>query len=92
MRTNWADWLSVVLLIVGALNWGIVGFTGLFMGDPVNAVAAILELIFLPEAALTLEYLIYLLVGLAGLYFFYPAYKMARDRRAERRAETTTEV
>ena len=90
MRTNWADWLSVLLLIVGALNWGIVGFTGLFMGSPVNAVAAILDPVFQPEAALVLEYLIYLLVGLAGLYFFYPAYKMARDRRTE--ARTTTEV
>ena len=90
MRTNWADWLSVLLLVVGALNWGIIGFTGLFMGGPVNAVSVILELIFLPEAALALEYIIYLLVGLAGLYFFYPAYKMARDRRAE--ATATTEV
>jgi uncharacterized membrane protein YuzA (DUF378 family) len=90
MRTNWADWLSVVLLIVGALNWGIIGFTGVFMGGPVNAVAAILEPVFQPAAAELLEYLIYLLVGLAGLYFFYPAYKMARDRRTE--ARTTTEV
>lgn len=90
MRTNWADWLAVLLLIVGALNWGILGFTGLFTGAEVNVVEAILEPIFQPDAAELLEYIIYLLVGLAGLYFFYPAYKMARDRRAE--ARRTTEV
>lgn len=88
MKTNWADWLSVVLLFVGAINWGIIGFTGLAMGGEVNAVVTILDAIFLPDAAQVIEYLIYLLVGLAGLYFLYPAYKMAQDRRAERAAPT----
>lgn len=59
MRFNALDWVAIVLVIVGALNWGLVGLFGfnlvnaLFGGVPV------------------LESLVYILVGLAGLYMIY---------------------
>ncbi len=59
VRFNTLDWIAIVLVIVGAINWGLVGLFGfnlvsvLFGGVPV------------------LESIIYVLVGLAGLYMIY---------------------
>jgi uncharacterized membrane protein YuzA (DUF378 family) len=98
MKTNGLDWLAILLVVVGAIAWGILGVTGL-MGDPLNVVSATLEPIFQPGPAQTVEYLIYTLVGISGVYLLYTAYKMGRaSRRATRerrrrdatRAETTT--
>ena len=52
--------LAILLVVVGALNWGLVGIGG-FAGMNLNLV----NLIFgsLP----TLEWIVYLLVGLSGL-------------------------
>lgn len=53
------DWIAMILVIIGALNWGLVGIFGLdlvakiFGGIPV------------------LAKLIYVLVGIAGLYLIY---------------------
>jgi uncharacterized membrane protein YuzA (DUF378 family) len=55
-RLGVADWLSLVLLIIGAINWGLVGAINF------NLVAAILG-----EQTLAAR-VIYVLVGLAGLY------------------------
>lgn len=49
-------WLAVILIIVGALNWGLIG------AFHVNAVAMLFG-----EATLITR-VIYMLVGLAGLY------------------------
>lgn len=98
MKTNGLDWLAILLVVVGAVTWGILGVTGL-MGDPVNVVEAVLEPIFQPGPAETVEYAIYVLVGMSGVYLLYTASKMARaSRRATRerrrrdatRAERTT--
>ncbi len=55
-RLNALDWISLVLMIVGGLNWGLVGA---FNFDLVAA-------IFGPMT--TLSRLVYILVGLAALY------------------------
>jgi hypothetical protein len=55
-RLNWLDWTAIILLIVGGLNWGLVGLFGF---DLVRA-------IFGDMTALTR--LIYILVGLSALY------------------------
>jgi uncharacterized membrane protein YuzA (DUF378 family) len=98
MKTNGLDWLAILLVVVGSIAWGILGVTGL-MGDPLNAVSLVLEPIFQPGPAQTVEYLIYTLVGISGVYLLYTAYKMGRaSRRATRdrrrrdatRAESTT--
>lgn len=80
VRVNALDWLSLVLVIVGAINWGLVG-AGWFVDANWNLVA----LVFGSIPAL--EALIYVLVGLAGLYELYFAYQLysARRPRAEPR-------
>ena len=54
------NFLAILLVVVGALNWGLVGIGG-FAGMNLNVV----NLIFgsLP----TLEWIVYLLVGLSGI-------------------------
>ena len=76
IRANGLDWASLVLVIVGAINWGLVG-VGNFLGSNWNLV----EMIFGSIPAL--ESLIYVLVGLAGLYELYFAYQLY-DARTER--------
>ena len=56
--------VSMFLLAIGGLNWGLTGLGG-FMGSNLNAI----NLIF--GSMPTLEWLIYLLVGLAAVYSFY---------------------
>ncbi len=58
---SWIDWLAIVLVIVGALNWGL--FT---MGY--NLVSMIFGTVA------WLETTVYSLVGLAGLYMIYYFY------------------
>ena len=77
------DWLCFVLLIVGAINWGVIGIAD------VNVVEQILIPVFQPDAAEVIARAIYVLVGLAGLYFLYPLSKMMRVSRRERKRSTT---
>jgi len=63
------DWVAVVVAIVGALNWGLVGLFGF------NLVAAL----FGPMTVLTR--IVYVLVGLSGLYLIY---MVARPSPTER--------
>ena len=50
------DWIALILMIIGALNWGLVGALN------VDLVA------FLFGNMTTLSRIVYVLVGLAGLY------------------------
>lgn len=59
MRFNWLDWIAIVLVIVGAINWGLVGIFNF------NLVEAIFGAV--PALVTT----VYILVGLAGLYMIY---------------------
>jgi len=56
MGKNWLHWLVVILVIIGALNWGLVG---IFEWNLVSAIFGTI---------MWLERAIYILVGLAGLY------------------------
>lgn len=56
---NWFDWLVNALVVVGALNWGLVG---LFDYNVVAAVFGDFTLI---------TRVIYTLVGISGLYMIY---------------------
>lgn len=76
------DWVCFALLIIGAINWGLVGIA------EINAVEQVLEPVFQPDAAEVIARVIYVLVGLAGLYFFYPLSKMLRVSRRERKRGT----
>lgn len=63
------DWLALVLLIVGGINWGLVGIARF------DLVAALFG-----EGS-GLSRAVYVLVGLAALYTLYLAYRIANSRR-----------
>jgi uncharacterized membrane protein YuzA (DUF378 family) len=69
-RFNAVDWIATVLLIVGGLNWGLVGLADF------DLVAA-----FFGEGS-TLSRIVYILVGLSALYYLYTATKMGRRNPA----------
>ena len=66
MKMNWFDWLTLILVIVGGLNWGLVGFFGynlvdsIFMAWPLGGT------------------IVYDVVGLSALYTIYSATKMGK--------------
>ena len=64
-KMNALDWGAMVLLIVGGMNWGLVG---LFNYDLVAA-------LFGTQSALSR--IVYVLVGLSALYSIYTSSKMA---------------
>jgi uncharacterized membrane protein YuzA (DUF378 family) len=61
------DWLAMVLVIIGALNWGLVG------AFKFNLVKAI----FGDDSAMAR--IVYLLVGFAGLYVIYLSTQLVRQ-------------
>ncbi|MDZ7731011.1 MAG: DUF378 domain-containing protein [Natrialbaceae archaeon] len=74
-RINAIDWVCFALLIIGAINWGIVGIAD------INALEVILEPVFQADALEVVARGIYILVGLAGLYVFYPLYHISQQTR-----------
>jgi uncharacterized membrane protein YuzA (DUF378 family) len=70
INMNLVDWSVLALVIVGAINWGLVGL-GHFLDMNLNLVNAILG------SVPTAEFAVYLLVGLAGLYAIYFATRIA---------------
>ena len=62
-KMKWWDWLSIVLIIVGAVNWGLVGAFGFNLVSWIFGVG-------------TLTNVIYVLVGLAGLFSIYSLWKV----------------
>ena len=63
-KFNFIDWLAMILVIIGGLNWGLVGLFNY------NLVTAIFS-----EG--TVANVIYDLVGLAALYMIYMAFKIS---------------
>lgn len=63
-KMNALDWIAIVLVIVGGLNWGLVGLLNF------DLVATILG------AMSTLSRIVYVLVGLSAIYMIYSAYKL----------------
>lgn len=60
------DWIALVLVIIGGLNWGLVGIFDL---DVVGAIFGVMS---------ALSQIIYVLVGLSALYLVFTAGKLAR--------------
>ena len=65
-RFNAMDWISMILLIVGGLNWGLVGIADF------DLVATLFG-----EGS-ALSRIVYILVGGAALYSLYTTSKMGR--------------
>ena len=57
--------ISWILVIVGAINWGLVGLGGFFGGDW-NVVHMLLG--FMPQ----IEWIVYVLVGVSGVMALMP--------------------
>lgn len=74
-RMNLIDWTALTLVVVGALNWGLVGLA-YFVDSSANW--NLVNILFdgIPE----LEFGIYLLVGLASLWMVYLATRLAGVR------------
>lgn len=60
MKMNSVDWVAWTLVVVGALNWGLVG-------------AARLNLVESVVGSGSLAQVVYVLVGVAGLYMLWMA-------------------
>ena len=58
MKKNWLDWVAIVLVIIGAVNWGLYAF-GFNLVD------------FIFGSIKWLAMIIYVLVGVSGLYLIY---------------------
>ena len=61
---NAVDWIAMVLLIVGGLNWGLIGLFGI-------------DLVIMLFGETQIAGLIYTLVGLAALWSIYTCTKLA---------------
>lgn len=66
MKLNGLDWLAYVLVIIGGLNWGLVGAFEFNLVDE----------LFGEESALAR--IVYVLVGLSAVYLLYTATKLGR--------------
>ena len=63
MKKSVIDVIAMVLLVIGGLNWGLVG---LGVGDAVNLVLGSIPI---------LATVVYVLIGLAGLWGLYMLFK-----------------
>lgn len=61
------DWIALILVIIGGVNWGLVGF---FNFDLVAAIFG---------SASMLSRIIYDLVGISGIYLIFVAPKMGKE-------------
>ena len=81
LKLNWGLWIALILLVVGGLNWGLVG---LFQFDLVAAVFSE-----------TLARIVYVVVGLSAIAVLVPAL-MSRlspeNSRTQGTAATTPSV
>lgn len=65
-KLNFFDWLTIILVIVGALNWGLVGFFGF---DLVAAIFGDMS---------TVSRIVYALVGLSAIYLLFVLPKLTK--------------
>lgn len=60
------DWIAVILLIIGGLNWGLVG---VFSWDVVAAIFGDMSVV---------SRIIYVLIGLSGLWILFSVGKLGK--------------
>jgi uncharacterized membrane protein YuzA (DUF378 family) len=74
---NWFDWFTTALVIIGALNLGIIGLGILLdVSSPLTS-WNLINILFGAMFNGSLEGIIYSLIGLAGIYEIYVGYKFA---------------
>ncbi len=62
MKMSTIDWLAWILVVVGSLNWGLIGIANLNLVESLLGVWPVLVQI------------VYVLVGLSGLYVLWMAF------------------
>jgi len=67
MKRNWLDVISLILIIIGGINWGLVGFFGV----------DVIGMMFGDSSAVTRT--IFVLVGLAAIYSLVLFWKLRTD-------------
>lgn len=77
-KVEYLDWSTLALVVIGALNWGLVGL-GMLAGEGRNAYNLV-NLALGNVAGGQAEAAVYLLVGLAGLYQIYFGYEMYEEK------------
>jgi hypothetical protein len=80
MKLNFIGWVALVLTVIGALNWGLVG---LFQFNLVDAIFG--------EGA-GISRIIYILVGLSGIYLIAAAVTKFKTPKVESTSETEPSV
>ncbi len=65
-KLNWLEWLVIVLVIVGSINWGLSAL-GLNLVDAIFGMGS------------TVASIIYILVGLSGLYMIMLVKKLTKS-------------
>jgi uncharacterized membrane protein YuzA (DUF378 family) len=70
-KFSFIDWIALILVIIGGLNWGLVGLLNFNL----------VTLIFGEMTILTK--IIYIIVGLAALYTIYSLAKATKSSRPE---------
>ena len=68
MKLNTIDWIALILVIVGALNWGLVGAFKFNLVDTLFGEMS------------TMSRIVYVLVGLSAVCVTYTAYKLSASR------------
>ena len=68
MKLDIFDWLAIILVIIGALNWGLIGILGF------DVVAVLFG-----GSTTFISKVIYSLVGLAGAYMMFLLVKLKRS-------------
>ena len=66
-KLNAVDWIALVLVIVGGLNWGLVGF---FKFDLVATIFGDMSMV---------SRIVYDLVGLAAIYLLAISFKLGKE-------------
>ncbi len=69
IKLNWLDWLALILVIIGGLNWGLVALN-------FNLVDAVFG------TGSALSTIIYGLVGLSAIYVIFLVKKMTKSAPA----------
>jgi uncharacterized protein len=63
MAKNAIDWIAMILVIIGGLNWGLVGLLNFNLVDTIFGIGSAISMI------------VYVLVGLSALWMIYYAFK-----------------
>lgn len=67
MERNWLDVVSLILIIIGAVNWGLIGFFNL---DVISAIFGNMSMI---------TRIIFSVVGIAGIYSLVLFWKLKTE-------------